>query len=71
MQPDFLADDSDQTVVMPSICLFDYGWIQSLEGSLRQQFDANHAFFLRMKKIVCSNFFACRGAEGSRRGYGG
>jgi hypothetical protein len=37
-----------EIAVSPSIRLFDYGQIELLEGPMRRQFDANHAFFLRM-----------------------
>lgn len=34
--------------VRPSIRTFDYGQVELLEGPMRQQFDTNHEFFLKM-----------------------
>lgn len=34
--------------VVPAIRTFDYNQVELLEGPMRQQFDTNHAFFLRL-----------------------
>ena len=34
--------------VTPTIRTFDYNQVELLEGPMRQQFDTNHAFFLKM-----------------------
>ena len=36
--------------ITPSIRTFDYGQVELLPGPMRQQFDANHAFFLAMNE---------------------
>ncbi|MGA2888815.1 MAG: hypothetical protein ABSE51_12250 [Terracidiphilus sp.] len=34
--------------IVPSISTFDYSQIELLEGPMGQQFDTNHAFFMRL-----------------------
>jgi len=42
------APPTANIAVAPAIRTFDYGQIELLEGTMRQQFDTNHEFFLRM-----------------------
>ena len=42
------ASDQPSIAVRPSIRTFEYGQVELLEGPMREQFDTNHAFFLRM-----------------------
>jgi hypothetical protein len=42
------ASTSPAVAITPAIRTFDYNQIELLEGPMRQQFDTNHAFFLRL-----------------------
>jgi DUF1680 family protein len=42
------APSEPVVAVKPSIGLFEYSQIELLEGPMREQFDTNHAFFLRL-----------------------
>src|ERR1035441_9421589 len=42
------ASPAPYVAIIPGIHTFDYNQIELLEGPMRQQFDTNHAFFLRL-----------------------
>jgi len=42
------ASPAANITITPAIRTFDYGQVELLEGPMRQQFDTNHDFFLRM-----------------------
>ncbi len=44
------ADALGQPAIDPPLHQFEYGDVELLEGPMRQQFDTNHAFFLRLNE---------------------
>ena len=43
-----IASTAPSIAIIPSISTFDYNQVELLEGPMRQQFDTNHEFFLRL-----------------------
>ena len=44
----FASETAPSVAITPSVHLFGYNQIELLEGPMRQQFDANHSFYLAM-----------------------
>ena len=73
LRPRLHAAGSAQPAVVPSIRLFDYGQIELSEGPMRQQFDQNHSFFLKLEEDRLLKPFreaAGQNAPGERMGDG-